>query len=305
MITRASRWAFARAPIFRPPPDIDALAREVRVEHLNVAAVGDGPATPVDLYLPRASTSPVPCVVWMHGGGWMVGHRGLVRHLATTLAAHGVAVAAVGYALAPHWRHPVPVHQCAAVLHHLHHHGAPWGVDPTRLVLAGDSAGAQIAGEVAAAHVDVALAAALGSPATIPVAHLRGVVLCCGVYDTRGVAPGMGIYVRWLMSRYIGDGDRGLHRAQIAAVTRAGTGFPPTFITVGNLDPVRGQSYRLARLLRARGVRVTTHFPRGRAGASSHDYILYMHRPASAEGVRRLQAFLTDVTGSASPPSVP
>ena len=111
----------------------------------------------LDLHLPpghRPGTDPaVPLVVFVHGGGWMRGHRRMVTPgfaawqpgPLTRLAARGFAVASVDYRLSGEARFPAPLEDVAAAMDWLAEHQDEYGFDAGRTVLWGESAGAHLA----------------------------------------------------------------------------------------------------------------------------------------------------------------
>lgn len=121
-----------------------------------IEASVDGPAgpVPVRIYLP-GDARPLPALVYVHGGGWLVGsidsHDKIMRLLALR---SGVAVVGVDYRLAPEHKFPTALDECRAVIAHLHARGADWGIDPARLALGGDSAGANLSMAIALALRD-------------------------------------------------------------------------------------------------------------------------------------------------------
>ena len=106
----------------------------------------------VRVYLPLATAPDTgwPCVVYLHGGGWMVGdldsHEFLTRYLCRDL---NVAVISVDYRLAPEHQFPAAYEDCETVYHWLRQHGDRWNINPEQLVLAGDSAGGNLAAALA------------------------------------------------------------------------------------------------------------------------------------------------------------
>jgi acetyl esterase/lipase len=98
----------------------------------------------LDFY-PAVGRSPAPCVVVIHGGGWDNGDRGEVRQLDDWLARSGYAVAAVSYRLAPEAIWPAQRDDIAAAVAYLKANAGTLGVEASRLVLFGRSAGGQIA----------------------------------------------------------------------------------------------------------------------------------------------------------------
>lgn len=118
-----------------------------RVENFSIPA---GPKSreriPLRLYAPRATTDLLPCVVYFHGGGFVIGdlesHDGVLRRLC---AESGLIVVAVDYRLAPEYRYPVFIDDALAAYAHVVRHAAVLGIDARRIGVGGDSAGGNLA----------------------------------------------------------------------------------------------------------------------------------------------------------------
>ena len=105
-----------------------------------------GPAGAIAGRLYRPSTArPLPALLFFHGGGWVLGnletHDRIMRLLA---GKSGAIVLAVDYRLAPEHKFPACYDDALAALRHVARHGAGWGIDPSRLAIGGDSAGANL-----------------------------------------------------------------------------------------------------------------------------------------------------------------
>jgi len=121
----------------------------------------------LDLFVPKAPEG-WPVLVFIHGGGWTSGDKGLraggadiYGNIGRFYAAHGIGVAVISYRLQPHVAWPQQLADVAHAVAWVHTNVARWGGDPNAIVLSGHSAGAQFAARVA---LDPAPLAALGVP---------------------------------------------------------------------------------------------------------------------------------------------
>ena len=105
----------------------------------------DGTRILLRIHYPVAKR-PLPVVVYMHGGGWTINsidtHDRLMRECARR---SGAAVLAVNYSKAPEHKFPAALNECVALVRWLRKQGRGWGLDPKRIMVGGDSAGAQLA----------------------------------------------------------------------------------------------------------------------------------------------------------------
>ncbi len=169
-------------------------------------------------------------------------------------------------------------------------------------MLAGDSAGAQIAAQTANIISDPAYAEALGIDPSLERPRLAGMLLYCGVFDVGDVdfAGGFSGFLRSVLWAYSGTKDFAADEKLMAtfSVTPSVTSnFPPTFISAGNGDPLLQQSISLAAKLHEVGVRVETlFFPEDTSPPLPHEYQFNLDRPQGEEALARSLAFLADVT---------
>ena len=111
------------------------------------AVEGPSGAIAVRRYYPRplAAGETSPAIVYVHGGGFVLGNLDTHDRICRILAERaGVPVVAVDYRLSPEARYPSAVREAAAVASFLHREGAGWGIDGGRLAFAGDSGGAHL-----------------------------------------------------------------------------------------------------------------------------------------------------------------
>jgi len=232
------------------------------------APVGD---VRVRIVKPVGSTGALPAILYIHGGGWVLGNAGthdrLVRDLATGVDA---AVVFVEYDRSPEARYPVAIEQAYATAQWITSHGAEEGIDATRIAVAGDSVGGNMAAAVAI------------------MAKQRGDVTFCHqslFYPVTDAAQDTDSYVEfadgpfllaksmaWFWNAYLPDEDK---RGEITASPLRATleelaGLPEAFVVVDENDVLRDEGEAYARRLIEAGVRTTTV----RYNATIHDFMM-------------------------------
>jgi acetyl esterase/lipase len=239
-------------------------------------------------------------ILWVHGGGFVANTAAQFRDWFILLAARGYVVAGLDYSLAPQTRYPAPVRQANAALAWLGQHAARFGGDPDRLAVGGDSAGAQIASQLAAVETSPRLAAAMSLTPGIPAAHLRAAVLYCGLYDLSTVGGTGFPALRTYLWSYTGTRNwRADPRiGQLSTTRQATAAYPATYLTVGDRVPFRTQATELAGVLRTRGVPVTTLFWSGHG--LGHEYQFKFSHPEASTNLNRTLAFLAQRLGGPS-----
>ena len=138
-----------------------------------------GPRQSLDLYLPETATPgrPVPVIVFLYGGNWRTGDKGIYRFVGQALASRGVAVAIPDYRLYPEVRYPAFIEDAVLAVAWVHGHAREFGLDRSRLFLMGHSAGAYNAAMLA---LNERWLAAVGLDAR---ADIRGFIGLAGPYD--------------------------------------------------------------------------------------------------------------------------
>jgi acetyl esterase/lipase len=138
-----------------------------------------------DLYLPKG-TERAPVLVGVHGGGWQIGDRKFYTHWGTYLAKNGYAVFAVEYRLMkPEFKtYPGAVYDIRAAVQFVRAKASELGVDPDRIALMGDSAGAHLSALVALAGEEPAFSSEYRNDAYASESpKVKAVVGVYGVYD--------------------------------------------------------------------------------------------------------------------------
>ena len=260
------------------------------------------PDARLDVYRPADASGPLPTVVWVHGGAFVSGSKDLIAGYLRVLAGQGFTVVGVDYSIAPEARYPTPVRQTAAALDHVLGEADRLGVDASRVVLAGDSAGSQVVAQVACLTTDVPYAEAVGIRTSLPAEHLRGLLLFCGAFDfdlARGSTPLGSWLLRTALWAYSGRRDaHGDPSFMLGSVPQhAGPGFPPAFVSAGNADPLLPHSLGLVATLERLGLDVDSlFFPEDHEPRLAHEYQFDLDTDAGRLALERAVAFLHRVT---------
>lgn len=122
-----------------------ALPEGVTVKRDIEYASIDGQSLNLDLYLPKASKTTPPLVVWIHGGGWKSGDKAHVNPAILRLAGEGYAIASINYRLKDFSIHPKNIHDCKGAVRWLRANATSYNYDPERIAVAGSSAGGHLA----------------------------------------------------------------------------------------------------------------------------------------------------------------
>lgn len=138
---------------------------------------GDDPRLKLDIWAPRkASSLPLPVIIFYYGGGWDSGNRGDYGFVGRAFAANGFITVIPDYRLVPQVRFPTFVEDCALAVKWVRDHIADYGGDAGRLALSGHSAGAYNAAMLA---LDRHFLADIG----VDPAIVRAAALLSGPYD--------------------------------------------------------------------------------------------------------------------------
>jgi len=206
------------------------------------------------LYRPFTSATPQPAILFLHGGGFVIGsldsHDEICRELALRSAA---VVVSVDYRLSPETVFPGALEDCCSALAWLRDCGVALGIDPLRLAICGDSAGGNLAiGTALWAHDKGISLRHIGLfyPAIDPACESASSdQLGTGFILTR-------TFISWFWASYLGE--RGDPLDPRVAVLNAELGnLPPMSITTAEHDPLRDEGEEFARHARRAGVQVT------------------------------------------------
>ncbi|MGA2835558.1 MAG: alpha/beta hydrolase [Acidimicrobiales bacterium] len=247
-----ARW-LPRAPIgpwtLRPVRLLTGLAALAPAKQVTVESVG--PVT-VRIHRPAGGVGPFPALLWIHGGGFVIGSAAqddaLCRHFADEL---GIVVASVDYRLAPEARFPVPLHDCHDALVWLA--GRPY-VDATRIAVGGASAGGGLAAATAILARDRGEVPLVFQLLTYPMLDDR--TACRTGIDERHFRLWNNRSNRFGWQSYTGQAPGSPGVTGLAAPARCDdlSGLPAAWVGVGTLDLFHDEDLAYAGRLRSAGV---------------------------------------------------
>jgi acetyl esterase len=232
------------------------------------ADVGD---VRVRIVRPEGAVGALPVILYMHGGGWVLGnaasHDRLVRELAVGT---GAAVAFVEYDRSPEARYPVAIEQGYATARWIVREGAAHDLDPDRIAIAGDSVGG---------NMTAALALMAGERGDVRFVHQSMYYpVTDAAMDTESYeqfAEGYFLTAKamaWFWDCYCPDLER--RDEAFASPLRASdeqlAGLPPAFLIVDEADVLRDEGEAYAARLRAAGIPITTV----RYDGITHDFMM-------------------------------
>ena len=205
-------------------------------------------------------TGPTTGVYTIHGGGMMFGHHlGNLDSYDDWLLDHDVVLISVDYRLAPEHPDPYPVEDCAAGLVWVAEHADELGIDPDRIVIAGQSAGAGLAAGTALLMRDRGGPAVLGQILVSPMLDDRDRTVSTQQIDGVGVADRQMTRFGW--DAYLGERRGTDDVSEYAAPARAISlaDLPPTYIDCGSAEVFRDETVSYASALWAAGVDAELH----------------------------------------------
>jgi acetyl esterase len=248
-------------PVAKPPADIQDMT------------VPGGPtgAVAVRILRPKNARATLPVIVYVHGAGWVFGNRHthdrLIRELAVGT---GAAVVFPDYSLSPEAKYPTAIEECYAVASWVASHGAEHGLDASRLAVAGDSVGGNIA-------IALTLIAAERHELSF-----RQQVLFYPVtdasFDTGSYQEfATGYFLRrdamqWFWDQYTTDPRERSHAtaSPLRASDQQLSALPPALVITAEADVLRDEGEAFASRLRAVGVSVTAV----RFQGTIHDFVM-------------------------------
>ena len=217
-------------------------------EYRNLSYGPHGKWSRLDVYCPEGTTGKLPTVVSIHGGGFVYGTKEVYRRYGMDMARRGFAFVNFNYRLAPENKFPAPLEDTNRVMQWIIANAEQYHLDPQRIILVGDSAGAQLASHYAAIATNPDFAAHFDF--TVPPIRICAAGLFCGTYDTAQMTaePRQDIALEYLGRKIPADDPR---LQVLPAITEQ---FPPAFIATSHHDFLRPAAEPMRAYLTGKGI---------------------------------------------------
>lgn len=258
----------------------------------------------MDIYYPASADTARGLLVWVHGGGFVAGDKEAIGEFATYISAGtGLAVAAINYEKAPALPYPGQVFQLRDAIRFLKdHHQELLPVNFSNLLLGGDSAGGQIAGQFAAVHTNPAYAGEMQMQPVVPSKNIKAFIAYSApvnlqqLTEVQSDSYFMKFFVNTVARAFIGTKNwkNSPKTAQASIALHVNAGFPPLFITDGNVFSFQEQGMALADTLEKLQVPVSTLFYADSDKEIGHEYQFNYTTEEARDCLQKTIAFINE-----------
>jgi acetyl esterase len=219
-------------------------------------------ARPVRIYAKDPAIGPAPVVLHLHGGAFVGGSLESGRTVATLLAQAGAVVASLDYPLAPEHRFPQALEAAFCALNCLHANRAKWAGKKSRIFVAGEEAGGNLAAGLALMARDRQAPPLAGQILLCPM--LDPCLATCSIREADAGAIGCKWADGW--NNYLGSPDKAAHPYASPLGSSRLAGVAPALVLTAEDDPMRDEGLTYARRLIDAGVVVREHVLTCRTG---------------------------------------
>ena len=215
----------------------------------------------LDVYLPENTSTQLPVIVSIHGGGYVYGNKEIYLHYGMYLATLGFAVVNFNYHLAPKHKFPTQLTEINHVMEWIASHSTQYRMDMNNVFVVGDSAGAQMASHYLAIYSNPTFAKLFDFEVPSNIVKIRACGLNCGRYDMssfmkpipkkemKSRTGGMGqLAVDYLGREYYNHGKK------LDVLNAITMDFPPAFVITAANDFLKECALPMHEYLKSKGV---------------------------------------------------
>lgn len=257
----------------------DILEKELSVK------IKKYPDCKVYLYSPNYEYDKLPLIMFIHGGGWVGGSAKKIENFGKLMASYGYVVANVEYSLAPEYPYPTSTHQLIEVLDYFYENSNEFKIDKNNIFVGGTSAGAHLSSQLGALVSNKKYQEEMKIETS---SKIKGLLLINGVYELETSLDSRFPFMDYFLRAYITP-NKWEEASSINYVTK---NYPKVFITVGDKDPLVGQSLKLIDKFKEQNVfYVQKTFKKAKL---HHDFIYLLDKKKSKETFDMMMKFIKE-----------
>ncbi len=242
-----TKWAY-----YDKKRDEKLIVPENMANFYDISYGPHGESNLLDIYKTSDVNQAQATIVNIHGGAWVYGSKEVYKFYCMSLALRGFTVVNINYRLAPENLFPSALEDINSAITFIEKHAGEYCIDKEKLVLVGDSAGAQLASHYAAIFTNPDFAKLYGF--TIPNVKIKAVGLNCGIYDPNTRLQNDLDDIFWA---YIGqntDIKSKDFQQKIDVLSNITPDFPPAFVMSSHRDFLLPQAQPMYDLLKSKGI---------------------------------------------------
>ncbi|HAX40087.1 MAG TPA: hypothetical protein DCY10_04320 [Clostridiales bacterium] len=275
------------------PPNYEAVLAKIDTLGTDVLYDSAFENGMLDVYAAKG-TDALPLIVYAHGGYYVGDDKRDFSYYCQTLASRGYTVANINYQLAPEGRYPTQMLQVNEAIRFLLAHAAEYRIDPAKIFIGGDSAGAHLSSQMGLYYTNPAFQARIGGEPAIAKEQLKGVILHCGYYNIDTLrATGFPLIADsvWMMTgeKHYEGTEAAKSMNTVAWVT---ADYPKTFIDCGDKDSFLSQAHEMIEAVEAQGVAVVSYLPTTTGFPLMHEFQVRLNMAEAQAALEELAGFL-------------
>lgn len=275
------------------PPNYEAVLAKIDTLGTDVLYDSAFENGMLDVYAAKGGDA-LPLIVYAHGGYYVGDDKADFMYYCQTLASKGYVVANINYQLAPEAKYPTQMLQVNEAIRFLLAHAAEYRIDPAKIFIGGDSAGAHLSSQMGLYYTNPAFQARIGGEPAIAKEQLRGVILHCGYYNIDTLrATGFPMIADsvWMMTgeKHYEGTEAAKSMNTVAWVT---ADYPATFIDCGDKDSFITQAQEMIEAVEAQGVAVVSFLPTTTGFPLMHEFQVRLNMAEAQAALEELAGFL-------------
>ena len=276
IISIVVRKMFEKSPA-RPPENYSELLKKVNIVK-DVSYASKFKSNNLDVFMPKNNSKKIKTIIWMHGGAFVGGDKKDCEIFSTVIASNNYNVINVNYERAPEQKYPAPLFQFIEVYEWIVKNNKKYNIDLNKLVLAGDSAGAHIAMQIALMVFNNDYRKKIGMDMPIKDNQICNVLLYCGPYDVTKLSKSKKKFYGYIIKQtgwaYFGMKNwyKRFKELDIVESINEKTVLPPIFITDGNTDSFEEHGKNLVEKLLKYKISTEYYFSDIKECITKHEY---------------------------------